>query len=146
MNLYHIAMVLAENGDDEFEFIDEYDDDFINLKQFKKIRTSSKNKDTDKKFWLITPKSKNSLNTQFKRENRVTLNPELGFKEGEAIRVSSPYGSIKLEAHLSTSIRKDCVLITNNTIGVNNLTPPILSNEGNNACYQEVKVEVESIG
>ena len=135
----------GKNGDDEFEFIDEYDDDFINLKQFKKIRTSSKNRDTDEKFWLITPKSKNSLNTQFKRENRVTLNPELGFKEGEAIRVSSPYGSIKLEAHLSTSIRKDCVLITNNTIGVNNLTPPILSNEGNNACYQEVKVEVESI-
>jgi hypothetical protein len=36
-------------------------------------------------------------------------------------------------------------VITNNTIGVNCLTPALLSEEGENACYQEVKVRVERV-
>ncbi len=133
------------DGNDEFEFIEEYDDDFMNTKQFTKARTSKKNMASDKEFWLITPKSKNSLNTQFKSDNRVKLNSELGFEDGEKVKVFSAYGELELEVALCSSVRSDCLVITSNTIGINRLTPSIISNEGDNACFQEVKVEVVSL-
>ncbi len=135
----------GENGDDEFEFIEDYEDDFINTKRFTKVRTSKKNKVVDEKFWLLSPKSSKSLNTQFFRDDRVQMHPETGYEEGETVRISSEYGAYEFRVALSEDIRPNCVVITNNTLGVNYLTPSILSEEGDNACYQEVKVEIEAI-
>jgi len=135
----------GEEGNDEFEFIEEYDDDFINTKRFTKYRKTSKNKKEDETFWLLSSKSNKSLNTQFKRDNKVQLHPELGYSEGDRIRVSSEYGEHEFTVKFNEDLRLDCVLITNNTEGVNYLTPSILSEEGDNACYQEVKVKIERI-
>jgi anaerobic selenocysteine-containing dehydrogenase len=57
----------GKDGDDEFEFIEDYDDDFINTKSFTKVRTSKKNRVEDERYWLLSPKSNKALNTQFKR-------------------------------------------------------------------------------
>ena len=135
----------GEEGDDEFEFIEEYEDDFVNTKRFRKHRKESKNKPKDETFWLLSPKSSKSLNTQFIRSDKIQLHPELGYSEGEKVRVRSEYGEYEFTVKLNEDIRTDCVLITSNTIGVNILTPSILSEEGENACYQEVKVRVERI-
>ncbi len=136
-----------ENGfgddDDEFEFIEEYDDDFVNTKRFNKYRKESKNKVKDKTLWLLSPKSNKALNTQFVRSDCVELHPDLGYSEGEKVIVSSVSGKYDFIVSLNEDIRTDCALITNNTIGVNLLTPSMLSEEGDNACYQEVKVTVE---
>ncbi|SFV90685.1 Anaerobic dehydrogenases, typically selenocysteine-containing [hydrothermal vent metagenome] len=132
----------GEEGDDEFCFIDEYDDDFINPKRFTKYRKQSKNKPKDESFWLLSPKSAKSLNTQFVRENRVHMHPDAGFAEGEEVVLSSAYGTHRFSVHLTEDVRPNCVVVTNNTIGVNTLTPSILSEEGENACYQEVKVTI----
>ena len=131
------------DSDDEFEFIEDYEDDFINTKRFNKIRTSKKNKVSDDKFWLLSPKSSKSLNTQFFRDDRVQMHPETGYEQGERVRISSEYGVHEFTVVLTEDIKPNCVIITNNTIGVNYLTPSILSEEGDNACYQEVKVEIE---
>ena len=131
------------DSDDEFEFIEDYEDDFINTKRFNKIRTSKKNKVSDDKFWLLSPKSSKSLNTQFFRDDRVQMHPETGYEQGERVRISSEYGAHEFTVVLTEDIKPNCVIITNNTIGVNYLTPSILSEEGDNACYQEVKVEIE---
>ncbi|RUM68752.1 MAG: molybdopterin oxidoreductase [Sulfurovum sp.] len=130
-------------GGDEFVFIEEYEDDFINTKQFTKVRTSKKNKEEDKRFWLLSPKSPKSLNTQYRRDNKVYLHPDIGYKEGENIKLISEYGSIQLEVKLNEDIRRNCIVVPSNTIGINNLTPPISSQEGESACYQEVKVEIQ---
>jgi len=135
----------GEDCEDEFEFIDEYDDDFINIKRFTKIRTSKKNKEEDERFWLLSPKSAKSLNTQFFRDNRVQIHPDAGYAEGEKVCVASEYGEHEFTVHLNEDLRDDCLLITNNTRGVNYLTPSILSDEGDNACYQEVKVTVNRV-
>jgi hypothetical protein len=37
------------------------------------------------------------------------------------------------------------VVVTSNTFGVNTLTPSIVSEEGESACYQEVKVTIEKL-
>jgi anaerobic selenocysteine-containing dehydrogenase len=133
----------GEDGDDEFEFIEEYDDDFINTKRFTKYRKSSKNQKVDETFWLLSPKSSKSLNTQFVRDNRVQLHPNLGYSDEDMVEVSSKYGEHEFRVKLNEDIREDCILITNNTVGVNYLTPDTISEEGDSACYQEVKVRVE---
>ncbi|RUM72037.1 MAG: molybdopterin oxidoreductase [Sulfurovum sp.] len=134
----------GEEGGEEFLFIDDYEDDFINTKRFRKYRKVSKNKPKDETFWLLSPKSAKSLNTQFNRDERVQLHPETGYEEGEEVILSSAYGEHRFTVHLNEDVRPNCAVVTNNTIGVNYLTPSILSEEGENACYQEVKVEIRS--
>lgn len=135
----------GEAGDDEFAFIEDFNDDFVNTKRFTKYRKESQNKPKDETLWLLTPKSSKSINTQFVRDNRVQLNPVLGFKDGEKVKVSSEHGEYIFEVKNSEYLRGDTALITNNTIGVNYLTPSIISEEGESACYQEVKVRVERV-
>lgn len=135
----------GEDGDDEFEFIDDYDDDFINTKRFTKVRTSKKNKVEDERYWLISPKSNKALNTQFKRDNKVQIHPDRGYAQGEKVKLFSEFGEVILEVVHNEDVRFNCVVVTNNTVGLNRLTPAIVSNEGENACYQEVKIEIEKI-
>jgi anaerobic selenocysteine-containing dehydrogenase len=135
----------GEDGDDEFEFIEDYDDDFINTKSLNKVRTSKKNQLTDERLWLLTPKTNKALNTQFKRDNKVYLHPTLGYEEGAEVKVVSECGEVVLDVVLSEDVRHNCLVVPSNTIGVNMLTPSLVSNEGESACYQEVKVTVEKV-
>ena len=123
---------------DEFEFIDDFDDDFIDTKRFRKIR--KKKHSDDERLWLITPKASNSINTQFNQYNKATLHPSLGYKQGDMIELSSEYGSAIFEVELSEDVRVDCVVVKANAKNVNVLTPDIVSEYGDGACYQEVKI------
>ncbi len=135
----------GENEDEEFVFLDDHDDDFVDRK---KLRCSGgyKNLSNDKNsFWLVNSKSNDSLNTQFERNDKISVHPSLGFLDDEEVLVVSEFGKIKLKVKNSKDIRVDCVKITANTIGLNKLTPPIISNEGHNACYGEVKVSLSKV-
>jgi len=134
----------GEDEGEEFEFIDDFYDDFENIKKFQRI-TKRKKEEKFEGFFLITPKAKNALNTQFKRDNRIYLNPKLGFRDGEKIKAISQYGQQDFIVKNSDIVREDSVLIYANCIGVNHLTPPIVSEEGDNACYQEVKIKLEKV-
>lgn len=132
----------GESGTEEFKFIDDYNDDFINTKHFKKHRKEKHAEAKNDTFWLISSKAVKTLNTQFVRDDRVQLHPSLGYKEGETVHISSEYGSYEFIVKLNEDLRSDCVLITNNTRGINRLTPSIVSEEGESACYQEVKIQI----
>ena len=135
----------GEDGDDEYEFIDDYADDFINTKRFTKVRTSKKNKVEDERFWLLSPKTNKALNTQFTRDNKVQMHSDTGYTEGDKVLLTSENGTLKLEVVLNDDLRANCLVVTSNTLGLNVLTPTMVSDEGENACYQEVKVTVEKI-
>ena len=135
----------GKDGDDEFEFIEEYDDDFVNTKRFTKYRKTSTNKKVDETYWLLSPKSSKALNTQFRREDKVQVHPEAGYTEGEKVRLSSEYGEHDFIVKHNEDIRLGSVVITSNTLGLNTLTPSIVSEEGESACYQEVKVTIEKL-
>ncbi len=113
-----------------YEFLEEFEDDFD---------------EEEEGFWLLTPKSPHSLNSQFRRENFVMIHPSHGFADGERVRVCSEHGEVTLPVKVSDDMRSDCVLIYAGTPGVNYLTPPMKSLMGKSACYQEVKVKVERI-
>ncbi|MCK5676925.1 MAG: molybdopterin-dependent oxidoreductase, partial [Flavobacteriaceae bacterium] len=119
----------GEEGEDRFEFIKVYDDDFIK----------------DERLWLLSPKTNKALNTQFKRDNKVQLHPSLGYAMGEMVRITSEYGTVDLEVVLNKDLRLNCVIVSSNTLGLNILTPSIVSEEGENACYQEVKVTIKRV-
>jgi len=135
----------GEDGDDDFVFIDEFDDDFENIKHLRKYRKINKNKIKNEEYWLITPKAKHSLNTQFRRDNHVQIHPRHGFVEGQLVKLRSEHGSHLFIVQNNHDLRLDCILITANTVGANYLTPPIISEEGESACYQEVKVKIEAV-
>ena len=96
-------------------------------------------------LYLLTPKYKYSLNSQFKRAKYIHLSSCHGFCDGDVIRVSSQYGEFMGEVKINNRLRDDCVLIYNGTPGVNKLTPDMLSLEGDGACFGEVKVQIERI-
>ncbi len=133
----------GEDSDEEFIFPDEFGDDFIKTKQFTRARKKSKKEIIITEYWLITPKANKALNTQFKRDNRVFLHPSLGFKDEERVKVYSKWGEHYFFVKNSEALRNDAVVIPANTVGVNFLTPSIISDEGDSACYQEVKVKIE---
>ena len=135
----------GEDGDEEFIFAEEFDDDFIKTKQFTRARKKSKKDIVISDYWLITPKANKALNTQFQRDNKVIMHPNLGFENGETVKVFSTWGEHEFVVKCSEDMRVDSILIYANAIGVNFLTPNILSDEGNSACYQEVKVKLEKI-
>ena len=46
---------------------------------------------------------------------------------------------------IDDDMRNDTLLIIANSKGVNFLTPSIISEEGDSACYKEVKVKLEAL-
>ncbi len=116
-----------DTDDGEFCFLEEIDVDM----------------DFEEDFFLITPKSKTSLNSQFKRQKHVYLHPSLGYVDNQTVKIVSEVGEVELPVKTDESVRSDCVLIYSGTPGVNNLTSDKRSYEGNAAAYQELKVKIE---
>ncbi len=135
----------GENGEEEFVFPDEFGDDFIKTKQFTRARRRSKKEKVIEDYWLLSPKANKALNTQFKRDNKIRLHPNLGFEDGQEVCVFSEHGEHNFVVKNDEDMREDTVVITANSVGVNFLTPSIISEEGDSACYQEVKVKVEAL-
>jgi anaerobic selenocysteine-containing dehydrogenase len=96
-------------------------------------------------YYLITSKSKHSLNSQFKRDSRIHLPPSMGFLDKEIVIASSIYGSHSFEVKVDDRLRDDSVLIYSGAKGVNFLTPDKLSDEGEGAIYQDVRVVLERL-
>lgn len=115
-----------DTSDKEFIFLEEYDNDF----------------DMENDFFLLTPKSPKSLNSQFQREHNVYLHSDLGYKEGENITLQSKNGKVTLPVSHNNNLRKDCILIYSGTYGVNNLTSSRHSLEGKCAIFQENKIKI----
>ena len=132
------------DGGEEFEFIDDFYDTFEDIKALRRFR--KKLKVSKDELWLITPKSHKTINTQFERpKQKVYLHPDLGFESGDLVLVKSIWGELELEVELSKDLRDDIALIHCGVKGVNRLTPPLSSAEGDMACYGDVKVSIEKI-
>ena len=127
----------GEDGDEVFQFDEAYEDKLMVSKCFQKVEVD--------RFWLLSTKANKSLNTQFKRNNTVQIHPESGYLKDEKVLLRSEFGELELEVVLNEDLRTDCVVVTNNTLGLNILTPSIISEKGENACYQEVKITIEKI-
>ncbi len=132
----------GEDGDEEFEFIDDFYDDFEDIKALRRPRKRLKER-VDEEYYLITSKSSKMLNSQFASlESLCYLNPSLGFKDGDKVILKSIWGELSLKVKVSSDIRDDSVFVKYGVKGANILTPPVSSLEGDMACYGDIKVKI----
>ena len=96
-------------------------------------------------YFLISPKSKKSINSQFRRESEVFIHPALGFNVGDMLEISSNNGVVTLKVAHDENLRTDTILIYSGTPEMNKLTTSQLSFEGDNALYQENKVQIKKV-
>ena len=121
-----------DTDDGEFLFLDELDIE-INLDN------------DDDALFLITPKSKTSLNSQFNRQSCVFLHPSLGYKDNDEVIIYNDIGEVRLKVKNDDRLRSDCVLIYAGTPGINNLTPSYHSYLGKTAVYHDKKVKIKKV-
>ena len=131
----------GEDGGDEFEFIDDFYDDFEDIKALRRFR--KKLKQEKKEYWLLTPKTSKTLNTQFNSLDTVIFVPSgIDIEDNQKVIVKSLWGELEVTAKVDAALRNDTVVINAGVKGVNILTPPVSSIEGDMACYGDVKVEL----
>ncbi len=117
----------SEGFEEPFCFIDEVEDAFDRL---------------GGEYFLITPKAKNAINSQFKRDPYLYVPLQSGLSDGDRVVVSSQWGEVCMEVRLLAELRDDSVLAYSGS-AINHVTPPRADNHGNNAIFQEVKVNLK---
>ena len=113
--------------DEKFIFFDEYDDDFDE-------------KEGD--FYLLTVKQKRSLNSQFFRDDYLRVPPTLGLKDEDEVSLRCGEHECTYEVRVDESLRDDCLALYSGGKKSNMLTPYLVSQEGDGAVYQELKVDI----
>ena len=114
-----------------FEFVEEVD-----------IEPLYKEKTSDN-FYLITAKHKNSLNSQFAKDDFVYLNSATNFNNGDIVNISSKYGNAQFEVKINDDIKENCAFFYAGNKKVNYLTPNEEDESSFSAMYQEVLIDLE---
>jgi anaerobic selenocysteine-containing dehydrogenase len=112
-----------------FEFLDEFEDTF----------------DDQGDFYLLAAKQNKGLNSQFIKDDYLYVPLSLGLKQDERVLLSSPYGTCEYPVMPTEKLREDCLLLYSGARNANRLTPLKISQEGECAIYQEVKVTLEKL-
>lgn len=113
----------------KFEFLEEFDDDF----------------DDEEGFFLLAAKQNKSLNSQFMTDDYLYVPQSFGLQKEDRVKLKSPYGECEYTVMPTDKLRDDCVLLYSGAQNANMLTPPMISQEGECAIYQELKVQWEKI-
>jgi len=113
----------------KFVFIDELDDDYEDY-------FAEELEDED--FFLITAKHKNSLNSQFGKDEYLYMPPLLGYSDFDKVKVTTQTGSAVFETKISDRLRGDTLLLYSSNPKANFLTPSISSDEGENAVFNTI--------
>ena len=110
-----------------FEFFDEFEDTF----------------DEEEGFFLLASKQNKGLNSQFITDDYLYVPLSLGLEKEDKIKLKSPYGTCEYTVMPTSKLRDDCFLLYSGAKNANRLTPPLVTQEGECAMYQEVKVTWE---
>lgn len=116
---------------DSFEFLEELEIDNLYEKK------------SEDEFYFITSKRKENLNSQFKSDNRIYLNPNSGFNENDEVKVSSENAEANFIVALSDDIKSNCALCFSGNKKANYLTSEKSDEEASSAIYQEVLISIE---
>ena len=147
---YCIEQFGFEKLKDEDEIISYYENHKPNLYDFEtfdfieevEIEALYKDK-TVNDFYFITAKSKNSLNSQFAKDDFVYLNSATNYKDGDIVNISSKNGSAKFVVKINNDIKTDCAFFFTGNKNANYLTPASEDESSFSAMYQEVLVQIE---
>ncbi len=116
---------------ESFEFLEELE-----------VENLYENKKEDE-YYFLTSKRKDSLNSQFKENDYLYMNPNCDFKDGDNVIVSSLHGKANFIIKLSEDIKNDCVVAYAGNKYANYVTPHKSDEEAFSAIFQEVLVSIE---
>lgn len=116
---------------EKFEFIEDLDVD--NLYERKK----------ENEYYFLTSKRKDSLNSQFKENDYLYMNPSCDFKDADRVLVSSSHGKANFIVKLSEDIKNDCVVAYAGNKYANYVTPHKSDEEAFSAIFQDILVSIE---
>ncbi len=116
---------------EKFDFLEELEVD--NLYEYKK----------EDEFYFLTSKRKDSLNSQFKENDYLYINPTCGFKDGDKVVLLSPYGKANFIIKLDEDIKSDCVVAYAGNKNANYITALKSDEQAFSAIFQEVLVKIE---
>ena len=116
---------------DTFEFIEDME-----------IEPLYKEKKADN-FYYITGKNKNSLNSQFAKDDFVYLHSSTNFKNDDVVKISSKYVNANFIVKIDDNIKSNCAFFFTGNKYANYLTPALEDEISNSAMYQEVLVQIE---
>jgi len=97
----------------------------------------------DEGFYLISAKQNRSLNSQFITDDYLYVPKSLGLEQEDRVLLSSAYGSCEYAVMPCSELRDDCLLLYSGAKNGNVLTPHLMSQKGECAVYQEVKVRLD---
>ncbi len=155
INEYELASYLIKEFDleplkDENEVLDYYEktiplrENFENFVFIEDIEVEPLYKNfTSDSFYLITAKSKKSLNSQFTIDNYVHLNSSHNFNNEDKVLISSKYGSANFIVKVNDDIKENCAFFFSGNKYVNYLTTNNEDEESFSAMYQEVLLKIE---
>jgi anaerobic selenocysteine-containing dehydrogenase len=116
---------------DNFEFIDDIEIEHLYEQKL------------ENEYYFITAKQKRSLNSSFKIDNYLYLNPKTNIKDGSKVKLRSKYGEASFEVKLTQDVKPNCVLCYAGNKKANYLTPYKSDETSHSAMYQEVLVSIE---
>ena len=93
-------------------------------------------------FYLLTSKSTNTLNSQFKYDKCAYIHSSHGFKDNQKVLISSKVGQIEIDIKNDDRLYKNSVLIYAGNKQVNKLTSHQVSNCKTNAIFQDIKLKI----
>jgi len=99
----------------------------------------------ENEYYLITSKSTNTLNSNFKCDKYAYIHPKVGFKDEDEIKITSNMGSINIKVKNDDSIYPNAILIYAGNRQVTHLTPSEVSEYGENATLQDLKITLEKV-
>jgi len=94
-------------------------------------------------YFLLTSKSTDTLNSQFKYDKYAYLHPSKGFEDNQTITISSKIATVKIQVKNDEKVFPNSVLIYAGNKDINTLTSNTLSDCGTNATFQDIKLTVK---
>lgn len=116
---------------EQFEFIEELEVE--NLYEQKQ----------EEDFYLIFRKKRNNLNSQFKIDNFLYLNPNSTYEENKEVIASTKYGQAKFIIKYDEDVKNNCIALYAGNKNANYLSPFKSDESSFSAIYQEVLVKLE---
>lgn len=94
-------------------------------------------------FYLLTSKSTDTLNSQFKYDEYAYIHPSNGFVDNQIVTISSKIQTIQIKVKNDERVYSNSILIYAGNKQVNKITSNELSDCSTNATFQDIKLTVE---
>lgn len=124
------------------EFVDESKVENFNFLENIKIKDLY-DKKRDDEYYLIFKKRKNNLNSQFKGDDFLYINPDCNFNENDRVIAKSQYGEAPFILKFSENVKKGSIVLFAGNKNANYLTTNSSDKEAFCAIFQEVLIKLD---